>query len=172
MQLKPQDLLVTLKLAVLPDQAWRYAELADSLGMGQGEVHAAVKRALQAGLLVAEHSHPVAMRRNLMELLAHGIRYVFVPERGEIARGMPTAWAAPTLADRISSEEWAVPVWPCPEGQVRGESFSPLYRSVPVAARKDARLYEVLALVDAIRGGRSRERKMALELLHQTIGST
>ena len=63
MQLKPQDLLVTLKLAVLPDQAWRYAGLADSFGMGQGEVHAAVKRALQAGLLVAEHSHPVPMQR-------------------------------------------------------------------------------------------------------------
>lgn len=72
----------------------------------------------------------------------------------------------------MSSEEWAVSVWPCPEGKVRGESFSPLYRSVPVAARNDPHLYEVLALVDAIRGGRNRERKMALELLHQTIGST
>lgn len=30
------------------------------------------------------------------------------------------------------------PVWPDPEGPERGQAFSPLYRSVPKAARKDA----------------------------------
>jgi hypothetical protein len=54
------------------------------------------------------------------------------------------------------------PVWPDPEGEVRGESFSPLYKSVPRAARADHRLYELLVLVDAIRGGRSREREIAI----------
>ncbi len=169
MQLKPQDLMVALKLSVLGNEAWRYAGLADSLGLGQGETHAAVKRALRAGILISDRSRPVPMQRNLLEFLAHGVRYVFVPERGEIARGIPTAWAAPPLAQMMSSEEWALPVWPSSEGTVRGESFSPLYRSVPVAARKDHRLYELLALVDAIRGGRSRERKMAIELLHDRI---
>lgn len=171
MQLKPQDLLVTLKLAVLRDKPWAYAGLADSLGMGQGEAHGAAKRALQAGLLVAGDERPVPMQRNLIEFVGHGIRYVFVPDRRGIARGMPTSWAAAPLSEMISSEESVVPVWPCAEGSVRGESFSPLYRSVPIAARNDPGLYDLLALVDAIRGGRSRERKMALDLFEHRIRS-
>lgn len=168
MQLKSQDLLVTLKLVVSTDP-WRYADLATSLGLGQGETHAAVKRAIRAGLLVRDKSQPVPMQRNLLEFLGHGIRYVFVPDRGKITRGMPTAWAASPLAEMISGDQDPAPVWPCPEGTVRGESFSPLYRSVPLAARNDRRLYEVLALVDAMRDGRSRERKMAMDLLHDRI---
>lgn len=169
MLLKPQDLLVTLKLLSLGDEPWRYTSLAESLDMGQGEVHSAVKRALRAALLVAEDSRAVPMRRNLLEFVSYGVRYVFVPDRGPIVRGIPTAWAAPPLAREMSTEEWTVPVWPFPEGQVRGESFSPLYRSVPIAASKDERLYELLALIDAIRGGRSRERKMALEIFARKL---
>jgi len=44
---------------------------------------------------------------------------------------------------------------------VRGVAFAPLYPSVPAAALEDARLYELLALVDAIRDGRARERNLA-----------
>ncbi len=36
-------------------------------------------------------------------------------------------------------------------------SFSPLYSLPPRAAQKDAKFYELLVLVDAIRGGRARE---------------
>lgn len=161
--LKPQDLLVALKLLALGDSPWQYASLAESLAMGQGEVHSAVKRGCRAGLLVTEGSAATPMRRNLLEFASHGVRYVFVPDRGAIVRGMPTAWAAPPLARELSTREWAIPVWPFDDGEVRGESFSPLYRSAPKAASRDQRLYELLALVDAIRGGRSRERKMAIE---------
>ena len=41
------------------------------------------------------------------------------------------------------------PVWPDPEGQVRGYEFSPLYSSVPHACKADPKLYELLALVEA-----------------------
>jgi hypothetical protein len=44
---------------------------------------------------------------------------------------------------------------------VRGESFSPLYKSAPYAAKNDSELYQLLALVDGIRGGRAREREIA-----------
>ncbi len=169
MLLKPQDLLVALKLLALGDESWRYASLAESLDMGQGEVHSAVKRGLRAGLLVTDNSRSLPMRRNLLEFVSYGVRYVFVPDRGAIVRGIPTAWAAPPLVQKMTTEEWAVPVWPFPDGQVRGESFSPLYRSVPMAASRDERLYELLALVDAIRGGRSRERKMALEVFARKL---
>jgi hypothetical protein len=53
------------------------------------------------------------------------------------------------------------PVWPFAEGPVRGCSFAPLHKNVPQAALEDSRLYELLALVDALRGGRARERDLA-----------
>jgi hypothetical protein len=63
------------------------------------------------------------------------------------------------------------PIWPDPEGTVRGEGLAPLYRSAPRAALRDPRLYEWLALVDAVRAGRARERKLAaLEIERRLIG--
>ena len=56
-------------------------------------------------------------------------------------------------------------VWPHPEGEVRGESIEPLYPSAVDAARRDSRLYECLALVDALRIGRAREKKLAIDQL-------
>jgi len=38
---------------------------------------------------------------------------------------------------------------------------------VPQAAREDAQLYELLALTDVLRVGRSRERRLASELMNE-----
>jgi len=45
----------------------------------------------------------------------------------------------------------------------------PLHPCVPFAAMQDARLYELLALFDALRVGKARERGMALERLQALI---
>lgn len=45
----------------------------------------------------------------------------------------------------------------------------PLHKSVPDAALKDALLYEMLSLVDAIRVGSVREKKLAVVELKQRI---
>ncbi len=68
--------------------------------------------------------------------------------------------AAPLKSLFVSNEE-PPPVWPDPAGEVLGESFRPLNKAVPVAVKKDDKLYKMLALVDAIRGGRSREKEAA-----------
>ena len=52
-------------------------------------------------------------------------------------------------------------MWPWHEGNTRGVGLAPLYKSVPQAALRDPNLYQLLALVDAIRDGRARERKIA-----------
>ena len=52
MNLKPQDVLVLLKLVALGDRSWSYAWLAVQLGMSPSQLHAAVKRALAAQLAV------------------------------------------------------------------------------------------------------------------------
>jgi hypothetical protein len=166
--LRPQDVLVALKLAVVGEPERAYARLAESLGMSASEVHASVQRAVQAGLVRADSREP--NRAALCELLVHGLKYVFPCERGALTRGMPTAHAAPPLNARFPAAPNDVPpVWPDPEGDVRGEELRPLYPSVPSAARKDARLYELLALVDALRAGRAREREVAAKELRSRL---
>jgi len=84
---------------------------------------------------------------------------------------MPTGYAAPPLKAEIVQPNEPPPVWPYAEGNVRGYSFAPLYPSVPAAAARDAKLYELLALVDAMRDGRARERKLAEKALQARLGT-
>ena len=73
------------------------------------------------------------------------------------------------LRAHFRSASEAPPVWADPEGTVRGESLEPLYPTVPRAARADAKLYEWLALVDAVRAGRARERELAVKELRSRL---
>ena len=161
MVLKPQDILVLLKLISVGRNDWSYNSLSVSLGMSPSEVHAAVRRSLAAGLAVRDDDTIFPNIRNLEEFLIHGLKYVFVPDRGELSRGIPTLYAAAPLRGKYSHTDEPPPVWPDPTGIVRGMAFSPLYKSAPIAAREDHGLYELLVLVDALRGGRAREREAA-----------
>lgn len=169
MALKPQDVLVLLKLIVIHKKEWSYNKLAVDLGMSPSQVHAAVKRALAAQLAVKRGNSPLPNVRNLEEFLIHGVRYAFYPEWGGMSRGMPTLFAASPLAEQIVPSAEPVPVWPDPEGEVYGTSFSPLYKSATRAARADAELYEWLVLVDAIRGGKARERNLAVKEIRDRL---
>lgn len=169
MQLKPQDILVVLKLVVSGQLPWTYASLAVELGMSPSEVHTASKRLLAAGLVFQHNERLTPNLANLSEFLLHGLRYVFLPARGGMTRGIETAHAAPVLREYFVDDGEPPPVWPDPEGTCRGQSYEPLYKSAPKAARSDPILYDLLALIDAIRGGRARERKLAGDLLKQKL---
>ena len=163
MALKPQDVMVLLKLVAIQEKEWTYNGLAVDLGMSPSEVHAASKRALAAQLVIKRDDSLVPNVRNLEEFLVHGLRYVFFPVWGCMTRGMPTLFGASPLAESIVPSAEPLPVWPDPEGDAYGSSFLPLYKSAPKAARMDAALYELLVLVDAIRGGNARERNMGIK---------
>jgi hypothetical protein len=99
-----------------------------------------------------------------MEFLAYGLKYAFPPQRGSMVRGVPTAAAAEPLKSRFLEDSDPPTVWPYAGGNVRGISLAPLYRGAPKAALRNAKFYEVLALCDAIRSGRTRERNLAVRL--------
>ncbi len=113
----------------------------------------------QRGRLCEVGQHP---RRN-------GLKYVFPPARGSLVRGVPTAAAVEPLKSRLLEDGEPPIVWSYAEGTVRGISIAPLYKGAPKAALLDSRFYEVLALSDAIRSGRTRERNLAVELLKKEI---
>lgn len=166
MELKPQDLLVLLKVAAHPTQRWTYAALGESLGMSASETHASVKRAVASGLAVAPSRgewYPV--RPNLLEFVLHGARYVWPATAGPVKRGVPTAFGAEPLASQLVAAPGEAPVWAHPEGKAKGPTISPLYRTAPQAALADPALHRLLALLDALRTGRARERALAAKLM-------
>ena len=95
MILKPQDIFTVLKLIAIGKVDWSYARLAVDLDMSTSEVHAAIKRSLRARLAVQYNARiRPNIQKNIHEFLMHGIRYVFILERGEITRGVPTIHGA------------------------------------------------------------------------------
>lgn len=159
--LRGQDMLVLVGLMGKPAGATTQ-EIADDVGLDLAAVHRAFRRLLASQLILADRRVQAA---HAEEFLVHGLRYVFPPEYGGESRGVPTAWAASPLRERFSSDGSSPPVWPHPLGSVRGIAVAPLHRAVPDAALADPRLYERLALVDALRLGDARARREARELL-------
>lgn len=170
-ELKPQELLVLLKVVAGGPQRRTYASLAESLFMSTGEVHASVKRAVLAGLAVSKGRglwSPLGPA--ILEFAVHGARYAFPAELGPATRGVPTSIGTEPLKSLINSSPGQTFVWPYARGTSRGPSLSPIYRTAPVAALEDPKLHELLALLDALRTGRSRERDLARELFAKRLG--
>jgi len=166
MELKPQDLLVLLKVAAHPSQRWTYAALGEALAMSASEAHACVKRAVAAGLAVAPaRGEWSPVRPNLLEFVLHGVRYVWPATVGPVKRGVSTAFGVEPLASLLAAAPGEAPVWAHPTGAAKGPTLSPLYRTAPQAALADPALHRLLALLDALRAGRARERSLAGKLM-------
>ena len=167
--MKGQDILVMLKLAAHPEERWPYSKLAEALKMSVSETHASVSRCVQANLYNQHSRSP--KNSSLIEFLIHGVRYVFPVSPGPIVDGLYTSFAAPPLCEKLRFDAAEAPVMPLLGGPHRGPEIKPLFRSAPEAACDDQKLYSLLTLVDALRSGRARERKLAqtelLEALSQ-----
>jgi len=166
--LRPLDLVVLLRLS-LENGRPPYLQLANALHLYPSEVYASIKRARASQLVQGAEQQDRLNRSALLEFLLHGVRYAFPPVRGSLTRGVPTAYAAHPLKRSIAPGSDPPPVWPYSEGPVRGIGFAPLHKNVPRAALADPRLYELLALVDALRGGRARERTLAARELAKRL---
>ncbi len=167
MNLKPQDIVVLLKLVAQGDMNWVYSHLARQLSISPSQIHASMERTYHAGLMMDKGDVIMPDAKNLEEFIVYGVKYAFAAERGEVCLGMPTSYAARPLCDRVVYDGNNPPVWPDQNGKVEGIALNPLYPTVPDAARLDSGLYELLALVDAIRSGRTRERAQAIKEIKQ-----
>jgi len=167
--LKPQDLYVLLALLSRTEGATTYPDLARFAGISVSESHSSLKRAALSRLVLFENGRPAVQRIPLQEFLLHGAPYAFPAVRGPLMRGVPTAYAVAPLNKLIAPSGEPVPVWPHAKGTVRGMSLLPLYPSAPDAALRNERLYESLALFDALRIGNAREREAAQRLLKKLL---
>lgn len=164
-QMKPQDLVVLAKLIVIGDVGFTQVSLAQTLILSQSEISTSLARSAYAGLLI--HDRKDVNRKLFFDFIQYGLGVVFPQHPGNIVRGTLTAHSAPPLNSSILSEQDYV--WPYAKGLARGQSVIPLYPTVPQAVLLDEQLYEMLALFDAIRVGRVREKNLALEYLEKRI---
>ena len=169
MSLKPQDVVLALKLVAQGNAEWTQPDLARSLHLSAGEVNHGLKRLAACQLFNVRERRVI--RASLREFLVSGLRYVFPTQLGLFGQGMPTAFSVGPLADKLRLGEDDSVVWPMSgkAARARGRVIDPLYRTAPLAAEKDPLLYEYLALADVMRIGRARERAMASNELSRRL---
>jgi hypothetical protein len=165
---KSLDVVVWLKLLSSGSRK-TFAQLSRELGMSASEIHSSVRRGADAGLIDPKSRMP--LRKPLEEYLLFGVRYAFPAKRGPVTRGIPTSYAAPALAEYFRTQHDLPPVWADSHGSTRGYALEPLFKPITKAVGEDPKLYEFLALIDAIRDGRARERKLAEDKLRKLLAN-
>jgi hypothetical protein len=163
--MRPQDIVILLKILTTANLNWQYRDLSSSLLVSISEISESLNRSHLAGL--SDESRKKVYRKSLMEFLEHGLRYVFPQQPGTMVTGVPTAHSHEFFSSKIIAD--LNYVWPDENGWARGLAVNPLFKTVPKAVRLDEELYLLLAAIDIIRVGRTRELKMALDLLKSRI---
>jgi hypothetical protein len=163
--LRPSDLVVVCQLAIAP--AAQFVALAEATGLSTGECHNAVRRLRYARLILPIERRPVI--ELLHQFLVHGAPFAFPPMMGASTIGVPTAHSSPAFRGIVESSEGIV--WPHADGTGRGRSLTPLFPGASNLVDSNPRLYELLSVVDAVRAGTTRIRKIAVELLADRLGS-
>jgi len=163
--MRPQDIVILLKIIALGDKPWQLKDLARDLFISPSEVSESLNRSHFAGLI--DYNKKRVSRQNLMEFLQYGLSYVFPQEPGAMVNGMATAHSHPKMRSQFASDH--LYVWPDSFGKERGLAIEPFYRRQAEAAKMDEKLYSLLALVDVLRVGRRREITSAIEKLSKII---
>lgn len=163
--MRPQDIVVLLKVATYNTDNWMMKDIAEALGISASEVSDSFNRSVIGGLI--SENKRFLMKGAILEFLKHGLPHVFPVLPGAVVKGMPTAHSAPPLSEHIRYNE--VYVWPYAAGTEKGQSIQPLIASVPKACEKDDKLYTLMALTDTLRIGRAREKELAYEEIKKRL---
>ena len=164
--MRPQDIVVLLKLIGFRDKKWTFAEIANALQISESEVSFAIERNKLAGLV-----NPAKNKVNklaLREFIIYGLKYVFPPQVGHSARGIATAFSAPPVNQYITKGNEGY-VWAYYKGTKRGNTIVPLYGKIPKIVENQPDLYEFLTIIDTIRIGKKREVEIAVNELDKRL---
>lgn len=164
--MRPQDIVVLLKIFALGEEEWLNKDLSTSLFISQSEISESLNRSVYAGLIGIDKK--TIQKTALFGLLVYGIRYMFPAQPGTLAKGIPTSASAPILRDDFPNVNSLV--WPDPKMETRGLLIEPLYPKLVEAVKLDPMLYDLLALADTFRVGNEKEIARAKELLSNIFG--
>ena len=165
--LGPTDIYVLAGVISNDDGSWTLRGLAGALHVDHTLVHRALKRAEIAELYNA-HSRRVNLA-NFEELTIHAARFIAPAPLGALTRGLPAAWAAEPISKLVHQAQGEPPpVWPSALGAARGQALEPLHPAA-IEASHDAPLAALLAILDSLRAGDLRIRKVAAAALRDML---
>lgn len=163
--MRPQDIVILLKILSYEEKPWQYRDLSAALSISISEVSESLNRSSLAGLIDQERRE--VFRESLMEFIQFGLPYVFPQSPGPVVTGIATAHSHPFYKSKFVTE--ANYVWASADGDLRGQAIEPLYKGAVKAAQEDPLLYKMLVSIDIIRVGRSREVNQAVQELKNSI---
>ena len=164
--MRPQDIVILLKMTILNETQWTFAEIANALQISETEVSFAMERNKLAGLVSPDKRK--VNKLALREFLIYGIKYVFPPQVGHLACGIATAHSASPVKEYISSENDHY-VWAYYKGVKRGNIIRPLYDKIPKIVESQPELYALLTIIDTLRVGKKREIDIAINELDKRL---
>lgn len=156
--MRPQDVVVLLKLVIDAEQDVRIKNLAAKLFISSSEISESINRSSIAQLI--DPATRLVNKEVFLLFLEHGLPYVFPAQLGAVTKGYFSAHSESSLYLSFSSEEKLV--WPDPTGKEKGSSLQPLYPNVTKAIINDRVLHKLLALCDIIRVGGSADKSKAV----------
>lgn len=164
--LKPQDVVVAIKLAGI--KQFTYASLSLAVGLAPSQVHASVKALLQSKLMSEDGDSGVAINRfRLVEFLVHGVPYMFPAIETHPTKGLATISELDEMKQVFLTQRNYV--WPLPSGKDTGVGLVPLHHCVFRAVQDDAAAYRILMSIDAIRIGDARERDVGTSVIRRSL---
>jgi len=164
--MRPQDIVILLKIISLSNKEWRYSDIASSISISQSEISEALNRCLIAKLI--DNKKRNVHINSLFEFLVYGLKYVFPAVPGAIVKGIATAHSAPPLKEYFGQVKDNY-VWTYARGKQRGQAIDPLYKTLPGVVEQDKLFYELLAITDTLRIGKAREIKIAVDELKKRL---
>ena len=164
--MRPQDIVVLLKMITFCDSNRTFAELANALQLSETEISFAMERNRLAGLVNPDKTK--VNKLALREFLIYGLKYVFPPQPGYSSRGIATAHSAPPIKQHIA-EGNEFYVWSYYKGTKRGNTIVPLYDKIPKIVENEPELYELLVIIDTLRIGKKREIEIAINELDKRL---
>jgi hypothetical protein len=166
--LSPTDIYVLTGVTSREQESWTLRGLAATLQVDHTLVHRALKRAENAGLYKA--STKQVNLASFEELTIHAARFIAPAHLGGLIRGVPAAWAAEPVSEAIhQADSEPPPVWPSAIGTVRGQALEPLHPAAIQASQDAPELASLLAIIDSLRAGDLRVRKVAATVLRDTL---
>ena len=164
--MRPQDIVVLLKIISMKNDNWRNIDLANELQISPSEISEALNRC-KIAKLIDSRKRKVHLN-SFKEFIIYGLKYVFPAEPGPMVKGIATAHSASPIKEHIMQGK-DLYVWKFARGNIRGQAIEPLYRTLPEACQKDDFFYELLVIIDTIRIGRVREIEIAKQELNKRL---
>lgn len=162
--MKRQDVLILIWLC-LQNKKPSQKEISEKLDISRAAVSYSIDRCI--GLNILDKKKYQVRKQALLEFIFYGLPYIYPATAGSIVKGIPTGASAYPLNQSFSLDPGYV--WPTENATHSGMEIEPLYPSIPAIVLDEPRLYEVCALVDAIRIGHTREKVEAYRLLKEII---